>query len=204
MDSWTDGFALAALATLGVLGFGRAIALGAKGVSVVPIDRERRPHEMLADIAFLLSGLLWIYEVVAFAWPLDLQPARGALSAVILDSTTTRLLGTAAMLAGLLVYGLALQALGPSWRLTIDREKADKLVTHGIFARTRNPIYLGFTLLAVGSFLLLGRLILLLLALVFVVYFRHLIAREERFLGGHYGERYLEYCKRVGPYWTFG
>ena len=81
MDSWTDGFALAALATLGVLGLGRAIALGAKGVSVVPIDRERRPREMLADIAFLLSGLLWIYEVVAFAWPLDLQPARGALSA---------------------------------------------------------------------------------------------------------------------------
>ncbi len=70
MDSWTDGFTLAALAALGVLGFGRAIALGAKGVSVVPIDRERRPHEMLADIAFLLSGLLWI--------PLE-GPAPGAL-----------------------------------------------------------------------------------------------------------------------------
>ena len=107
------------------------------------------------------------------------------------------------LVAGLVVYGLALQAFGPSWRFTIDREHAGELMTGGIFARTRNPIYLGLSLLAFGSSLLLGRPILLVLTLVFVVYFAHLIRREEAFLRAHYGEPYRAYCHRVGRVWTF-
>ena len=171
---------------------------------VVPIDRERRAHEAIADLTFVLSFLLWLYEVIAFAWPLDFHFVSPGLRRVVIDYASLHVLGAAITVAGLVVYGLALQAFGPSWRLTIDREHAGRLVTGGIFARTRNPIYLGLGLLALGSFLLLGGLILLLLTVLFVVYFAHLIRREESFLREHYGETYRTYCRRVGRIWTFG
>ena len=82
-----------------------------------------------------------------------------------------------------------------SWRLGIDRDQAGALVTGGILGRSRNPVYLGLALLTVGVFLVLGRLVLLAVALVFLVYFHFLIRREERFLAERYGEAYREYAR---------
>lgn len=203
MDFPSGGVALTVLAILGVLGVGRAIALGLQGILVIPVDRHRRPQEIAADVVFALSFLLWLFEVVAAAWPLDVHLTPRFLSERVVDAAPLHVGGMAVMVAGLVVYGLALQAFGPSWRFTIDREHAGELVTGGIFARTRNPIYLGLGLIAFGSSLLLGRPILLVLTLVFVVYFAHLIRREEAFLRAHYGEPYRDYCRRVGRIWTF-
>ncbi len=203
MDFPSGGIALAVLGALVLLGVGRALALGLQGVLVIPIDRMRRPREMVADLIFALSFLLWLYEVVAAAWPIESHLAPDLLSAVVVDAVAVRLVGALVMVAGLVVYGLALQAFGPSWRFTIDREHAGELVTRGIFARTRNPIYLGLGLIAFGSSLLLGRPILLLITFVFVAYFAHLIRREEAFLREHYGDPYRDYCERVGRVWTF-
>ena len=55
-------------------------------------------------------------------------------------------------------------------------------------------------LLAIGTFLLQGRLVFLMLAAVLVLMFDELICREERFLGDHYAEAYRDYCGRVGRY----
>jgi protein-S-isoprenylcysteine O-methyltransferase Ste14 len=90
-----------------------------------------------------------------------------------------------------------------SWRLGIDRDQPGALVTGGIFGRSRNPVYLGLALLTVGVFLVLGSLVLLALALVFLVYFHFLIRREKRFLAEHYGEAYREYARSVGRWWTW-
>ena len=76
-------------------------------------------------------------------------------------------------------------------------------MTGGIFGRSRNPVYLGLALLAAGVFLVLGRLVLLVLAIVFLVYFRSLIRREERFLAERYGNAYREYARAVGRWWTW-
>ena len=64
-------------------------------------------------------------------------------------------------------------------------------------------MYLGLALLAVGVFLVLGWLVLLLLATVFLVYFQSVIRREERFLAEHYGNAYREYARSVGRWCTW-
>ena len=92
------------------------------------------------------------------------------------------------MLAGLGVYALALHAFGTSWRLGIDRQTSGDLVNGRIFARSRNPVYLALSLLTLGASLVPGRLVLLLLAGVFPIYFPHLVRREERFLADQCGE----------------
>jgi protein-S-isoprenylcysteine O-methyltransferase Ste14 len=202
-DHLFESLVLGALGCLAILGIGRAMMLSARGVRIIAIDRERTVSQGLADLGFVLCFLLWVYEVLAVTLPLSFHLVPAAGRASLLDVGAAKALGVLMMAAGLAVYGLALHAFGSSWRLGIDRERAGVLVTGGIFGRSRNPVYLGLALLVVGVFLVLGRLVLLLLAIVFLVYFQFLIRREERFLAEHYGNAYREYARSVGRWWTW-
>jgi protein-S-isoprenylcysteine O-methyltransferase Ste14 len=194
---------LGALGCLAMLGLGRATMLSRRGVRVVAIDRTRSLPQAVADLAFALCFVLWVYELLAFSLALGVHLVPPAARVVVLDASAARVVGVLLMAAGLGVYGLALRALGTSWRLGIDRDRPGALVTGGIFRRSRNPVYLGLALLAVGAFLVLGRLVLLVLAVAFLLYFRLLIGREERFLAERYGDAYRGYARSVGRWWTW-
>lgn len=84
--------------------------------------------------------------------------------------------------------------------LPIDRERPGELVMHGVFAFTRNPIYVALMLLAAGVALMLGSPLLITLACACPFYFGALVRREEVFLAGHYGQAYEEYRART-PRW---
>ncbi len=106
------------------------------------------------------------------------------------------------LLFGLLIYALALYSFRDSWRIGIDREKPGKLITTGIFAWSRNPIYISLDLLAIGSFMLQGHLIflILLIGITFSLHFQ--ILQEEKFLIQTYGETYIKYCSKVSRYFN--
>jgi protein-S-isoprenylcysteine O-methyltransferase Ste14 len=195
-----DLWLLSCLICLGGLGLVRALLLYARGIRVVAVDRQRSLLQGLTDLAQAISLLFWAYAVVAYTAPLSFQPAPLWLATIVVGETWAKAAGAVTTTAGLIVYGLALRALSSSWRLGIDRETPGALVTNGIFAWTRNPIYVGLELFLVGAFLLQGRLILLLLALANVALFHQLIRREERFLAETYGDAYRAYCTRVGRY----
>jgi protein-S-isoprenylcysteine O-methyltransferase Ste14 len=202
-DRLFECLVLVALGCLGFLGISRGVMLSARGVRIFAIDPERTMREGLADLAFLLGFLLWVYETLALALPLDVHLVPTPARVRLIEAIAAKVLGALAMTAGITVYGLALRAFGSSWRLGIDRERPGPLVTGGIFARSRNPIYLGLTLSMVGVFLALGRLVLLLLAILCAVYFHFVVRREERFLRQHYGDAYGAYAQRVGRWWTW-
>jgi protein-S-isoprenylcysteine O-methyltransferase Ste14 len=72
------------------------------------------------------------------------------------------------------------------------------LVVDGIYARTRNPLYLGATLVYLGLSIAAGSLWAMLLALpLFWVINEGVIAREERYLNRKFGEAYRTYKQRV-------
>jgi protein-S-isoprenylcysteine O-methyltransferase Ste14 len=125
------------------------------------------------------------------------------MNPLLVDAAAVKAVGAVVMTAGLIVYALALHAFGASWRLGIDRDTPGKLMTGGVFARTRNPIYVGLGLLFLGTFLLQGRLAFLVLALLMIALLHDLILREERFLTETYGDAYREYCTHVRRYWTW-
>jgi protein-S-isoprenylcysteine O-methyltransferase Ste14 len=78
------------------------------------------------------------------------------------------------------------------------REPANSLVLTGLYRKTRNPMYLGMTLLYFGLALLLHSLVaLLLLIVVLVIIQTQVIAREERYLEARFGDDYRAYKKRV-------
>ena len=74
----------------------------------------------------------------------------------------------------------------------------DLLVTSGPFKISRNPVYLGMTIILLGVEILLGSLSVLIFPVIFVIIIDRLfVKREEHVLENMFGERYLEYKKRV-------
>lgn len=75
---------------------------------------------------------------------------------------------------------------------------SEHLVTTGAFSFTRNPIYLGNTLLMIGVGLITGIVWFLPLAVAAAFATQKLaIEREERHLEARFGKKYRDYAKRV-------
>ena len=78
----------------------------------------------------------------------------------------------------------------------------DRLVVGGLYRYVRNPMYLAVTATIVGQALLLGRLVLLVLAALFLattIGFVRLY--EEPELTRRFGAEYEDYCRAVPGWW---
>jgi protein-S-isoprenylcysteine O-methyltransferase Ste14 len=72
------------------------------------------------------------------------------------------------------------------------------VVMHGPYRFTRNPMYLGMTVITLGGAVWLNSAwVLILLVPALAVMRWHVIAREEAYLEQKFGEQYREYARRV-------
>lgn len=80
---------------------------------------------------------------------------------------------------------------------------ASELVTEGIFAHCRNPLYVGNILVYLGLFLLLDNRWAYAIGIPFVLLmYRTIVAAEEEFLHDKFGAEYDDYCHKT-PRWGF-
>jgi protein-S-isoprenylcysteine O-methyltransferase Ste14 len=103
-------------------------------------------------------------------------------------------------IAALLVMGVAIYQFGRAGTTTDPslREQSNRLVTHGIYRYSRNPMYLAMLMLLLAWGLWLGNAFNTLLAALFVAYMnRFQISREEEALGQLFGKGYQKYCLEV-------
>lgn len=109
--------------------------------------------------------------------------------------------------------GLALVVAGEALRMVTigldyikrggkrGRFYAENLVTGGIFAHSRNPLYLGNVAVVIGLLLVAGNpLGIAAGGAVFVAFYGLLVYGEERYLAGRFGIAYRAYCADV-PRW---
>lgn len=76
------------------------------------------------------------------------------------------------------------------------RVHADDLVTGGVFALARNPLYVGNMLVLFGLFLIWNAPLLYAVAVPFTLLgYRSIVAAEEAFLRQKFGADYDEYCR---------
>lgn len=91
-------------------------------------------------------------------------------------------------------------SFGDSFRVGIDEEKPDRLVTTGMFCFSRNPIYVCFDSFFCGLFLIHRNVAIAVAVIVFALLIHRQILREEKFLCSHYGAEYEEYFRKVRRY----
>jgi protein-S-isoprenylcysteine O-methyltransferase Ste14 len=101
--------------------------------------------------------------------------------------------GIACIIAGVVQFRASSTTVNPT-----RPDKAATLVTSGIYARTRNPMYVGMTVMLLGWSVWLGSVYALGLPVAFVLYLnRFQIAPEEHALHARFGTEFLAYKSRV-------
>jgi protein-S-isoprenylcysteine O-methyltransferase Ste14 len=140
-------------------------------------------------------ALFYFYTVFAAAFNLPSVSTQ-----TFFHSELFSWIGVLLCLMGLVLLLLSLVAFGKSFRVGIDVDHADKLVTTGVFAFSRNPIYVAFGCVLLGQFLVFPDWILLVYLAAGIWLFHRQVLREEEFLRQHYGQEYAEYCRRVRRY----
>jgi protein-S-isoprenylcysteine O-methyltransferase Ste14 len=111
----------------------------------------------------------------------------------------------AQLAAGLIVAALALVlfrkthlALGKFWSVSLDIRDGHRLITEGIYARLRHPMYTAFWLMALAQALLLPNLVSGPAGLVgFGFLFFSRIGPEEKMMEAKFGNEYREYRRRT-------
>jgi len=73
-----------------------------------------------------------------------------------------------------------------------------RIVAHGLYRFTRNPMYIGFALCTFGLAILVDSAwMLLAVPIGLILIDRIVVTREERYLERKFGEEYLSYKRRV-------
>ncbi len=109
------------------------------------------------------------------------------------------------------LIGLLVAALGQGIRAAVigliyikrgginKKIHADFLVTEGIFAHVRNPLYVGNLLILFGLFIIHNNpWVYGLGSLFFLIAYSAIVMAEEAFLGQKFGAEYTAYCQRTG------
>jgi protein-S-isoprenylcysteine O-methyltransferase Ste14 len=141
----------------------------------------------LIPLAMLAAGaaLQWLEP---FDWPTHLAPWQFAAGLVLAFA------GQAVVLLGV----HALRRHGTNIRPT---QPTLAIATDGIFARTRNPIYVGGIAMSAGIALALGLIWALLLhPFGILLLHRGVVLREERYLARKFGDAYRSYQAKVRRY----
>jgi protein-S-isoprenylcysteine O-methyltransferase Ste14 len=96
--------------------------------------------------------------------------------------------------------GLAIAALGETMRLWAAGhiEKTERLATGGPYAHTRNPLYVGSSLLALGAAVAAWNpIVVAAVVLYFAIFYPVVIAEEARFLRAKFAGAYETWARDV-------
>lgn len=116
----------------------------------------------------------------------------------ILPDAVAGWLGGALVVLGLTVGGISVQEFGKARTTIHPNRPPSALVTTGPFRYSRNPMYLGLSVVQVGIGVWLNRAWVIVLVIPALVWIRHrVIPREERRLTERFGPAYLDYQARV-------
>jgi protein-S-isoprenylcysteine O-methyltransferase Ste14 len=152
-----------------------------------PPDHARviAPPPLIALAAFLVgAGLRFVWPAPLWPWSHAEVPAAGCFAVSLV---------------------LATAGAWEIWRAKttiLPHRATTALVTSGPFRFTRNPLYLSLGLLLAGGAFAANSLAMVLVIVPWtMVMHSGVIAREERYLEGKFGEEYRVYCRRVRRWW---
>ena len=137
-------------------------------------------------LALLLGIAMWLASSASTALAFAL-PGRRPIALIVVA------LSVAIGAAGMLSFRRARTTINPT-----TPDAASSLVSTGIYRLTRNPMYLGFSLLLTGWAIYLSNALAFAGPVLFVLYInRFQIAPEERALAAKFGPAFDDYRRRT-------
>lgn len=168
----------------------RVLILRRQGIKAMHFGNLDKRDFLIPPFALFYFYLIF---AAAFHWPTVSHQ-------VFFHSELVAWIGVLSCLAGLLLLGWSIVSFQQSFRVGIDVDHPDRLITSGVFAYSRNPIYVAFACILLGQFLIFPNGIPLLYLVAGTWLLHRQVVREEEYLKVHYGQEYADYCKRVRRY----
>jgi protein-S-isoprenylcysteine O-methyltransferase Ste14 len=160
------------------------------GINPIVFENKDDAHSYIGK-CFKILMLLVLIVILIFAFIpttyIYLVPI------VFLDDEIVKLVGIALCVSSLVWTAIAQFQMGISWRIGIDLKNKTQLKTSGLFAISRNPIFLGMVVTLLGYFLLLPTAITLVVLVAGHLLIQIQIRLEEDFLTRQHGEEYERY-----------
>ena len=204
MNHFFDYFQIASLIIFVLIVFAKAVYIrSTAGINPIVIGRGKRGFQLVFELASFAGLVLWIFEFLSYALHAQFHIFGSPIDARVIDSNAARITGAILVAIGLVIFIWAFISFGNSWRVGVDSQTPGSLVTSGIFAHSRNPIYIFLDFWFIGIFLINGRLIFLIFALVAFAALHYQMLREEKFLSQRHGQVYEDYRARTGRYFRF-
>jgi protein-S-isoprenylcysteine O-methyltransferase Ste14 len=172
---------------------GRGIIMKRGGIALLVIGQKNK-RELFS---FLFGYALMIYIIASNCFPM---PMFAFASRFFWNAEWPRWVGVAICAAAHIGFIACMVSFGSSFRVGIDEKHAGGLVTTGMYARSRNPMYTSLYALFFGIFLIFPNFGALLVLVMISLTFHFQIKNEEAFCREHYGENYIRYCEKVRRY----
>jgi len=167
---------------------------GAKKTAVKINARSLR-EKILMAISFAGLGLIPMSYVIVHL----IRPRSGFLAfAEYAFQPWAAWLGTIVFAVSLWLFRRTHKDLGRNWSVSLDIRETHKLVTQGVYAKVRHPMYSAFWLWAIAQALLLPNWIAGLSGIVgFGTLFFGRVFEEERMMEKAFGTEYRDYMRRT-------
>ena len=148
-------------------------------------------HKSRWEIAEVIFGIPFLVGVaLQFVIPLSLS--QGIVRQVLI------LAGIVLIIIGISFVILARREFAQYGQPTDPGHPTSKVIKTGVFALSRNPLYLGGSIFLLGIALLLNTLwAIVMLVLSIIICHYVLIIPEERYLARKFGDEYEEYITSV-------
>jgi protein-S-isoprenylcysteine O-methyltransferase Ste14 len=166
------------------------------GINGLVLPPDDTAHGLIGRWFKLLIGAV-IAFISALALGIDLAHF-GPIEWIQIDAA--RWTGYALLTASSALIALAQFQMGKSWRIGIDEFTITELVVHGLFAKSRNPIFLGMRINMLGLFLALPSAVTLSILLVSETLISVQVRLEEAHLAETLGNSYRRYTDKT-PRW---
>jgi protein-S-isoprenylcysteine O-methyltransferase Ste14 len=177
--------------------FAKQVLLRKKGIATNRLAKGRKPRKTAAIERCLLiatygtaaiqyASIFFSQYMLAFEMP-----------------ATVRVAGLAVSAFGVLFFLLAITSMHDSWRAGVDESQKTTIVTSGVYRISRNPAFVGFDLLYIGTALTMPNVVMMCAALISIVLMHLQILQEEQYLPRAFGEEYLRYKAHTPHYLLF-
>ncbi len=164
------------------------------GVNPYKLGDSDSAHDFIGRLfRGTILAVLVVCAVYAFSPPLYqfLTPISWLIHPVLV------LVGLVFLAIALIWVLIAQAQMGDSWRIGIDAEVETALVQHGVFALSRNPIFLGMQLMLLGLLLVLPNAVTLTTCILGVALIQIQVRLEEDHLSQMHGQKYSIYQQQV-------
>ncbi len=132
------------------------------------------------------------------AWLLETRLRRIRIVGVEAGTSAIEVIGTVLLVVGLLLIFWGMLTFAQAKTAILPMRPASRVVDHGPYSFTRNPMYTGMALAYLGGAIGINSVwALVLFPFVIATLSRFVIAKEERYLSSAFGEGYDSYRRRV-------